>query len=234
MRIGENPDVVTTFDLSPQVPDNRSTTPAAHNPDGSANNGCNEPTSSYSWLGIADVGAGGASGLDLHADIAANITGEQVRADHTVWDNGNDGNQISDPAGTADDSNWYTTSGTTNTAINFSLEDGHQYAWTVSAEVQGIPNGSDGPYTTPAGTNCGFNVDLSPPSQPVVTSAAFPPTGGTTYDGQSGQFNFTATDPVPTGCTPGPVPLQRRLRIRVLPQRLHHPRNRRRHHPGRQ
>jgi hypothetical protein len=196
MRVGDNPDVITVFDLTPNVPTNMHTTPDAHdNPGGSADPGCNQ-TGNWGWIGKNN-------GLALNADISANITGENVQAEYQVWDNKNSGNTIATP-----DSNWYTTSGQTATPIGITLKDGHQYGWSVSARVAGVPNGSDGGYTSNPSVNCHFNVDLIAPAVPAVTSTDFPPSGsnpGTSkYAGQSGSFTFTTSDPVPGGCTPSP------------------------------
>jgi hypothetical protein len=197
MRVGDNPEVDTVFDLTPNVPTGTHTTPDAHDtPGGPADPGCNQ-SGDWGWIGNRDPD------LTLNAGISANITNEEVRALFSVWDNKDNGITIATPA-----SNWYDTSGQVNTSIGITLKDGHQYGWDVAAYVKGVPEGSDGGYTSAESAYCHFNVDLTAPAVPAVTSADFPPSGsspGTTkYAGDSGSFTFTSSDPVPTGCSPSP------------------------------
>jgi hypothetical protein len=201
MRVGDNPDVVTVFDLTPNVPTGMDTVPEARDTPGGADDpGCNQ-SGSWGWVGLN-------TSMALSVNISANITGEPVRAEYSIWDNQDNGVTIATPS-----SNWYTTSGTTDTPTGVTLEDGHQYGWDAFANVEGVPNGSDGGYSSARTVYCHFNVDLSSPNVPTVSSTDFPPSGsspGTTkYAGQAGSFSFSASDPVPDPssgpgvCTPG-------------------------------
>jgi hypothetical protein len=209
MRIGDNPNIVTTFDIIPPQPTDFTTTPASHDtPGGPADYGCSGTTP---WINATDI-RDGASDMQLHAHITAAVNGEAVRAYFAASDWGTGATYTPSPSA------WLTApsgdapgSGTASTQINFTLQDGHSYAWTARAEVSGIPTGSDGPYYSPqsAGSvvpyTCFFNVDTTPPASPNVTSTAFPPSGSgaTGQDaGTSGTFSFKSTDPVPScsGC----------------------------------
>jgi hypothetical protein len=207
MRIGVNPSIITTFDLVPPVPATSSlaTTPAPQDtPSGAADYGCS-PSGNYGWISQTS--------LALTAEIKAYISQEYVRAIYHMTDSKNSGASVSPVPGP---SNWYSNAdGTTHTGIGFALKNGHQYGWTAEANVDGSNPGSGGGtdgsntagYTSAQSAQCHFNVDLSAPSQPTVTSTGFPPSGsgqpGLTA-GQAGTFTFTSADPLPGGCTPAP------------------------------
>ena len=203
-RLGDNPNILTVFDLNPPTPTNLQTSPAAaYEPGGPASYGCADSTSNLPWIGAADT-SNSASQFDLQASISAGITAEPVEARYTMWDNGAaiPANQVTGNGGAS--ANWFTTSpATTNTAINFSLQDGERYTWTTQAFVSGIPEGTDPGYWSAQAPTCGFNVDMTPPTTPTVTSTAFPPTGNAaneSYAGTSGTFSFSSTDPKPASC----------------------------------
>ena len=102
MRVGDNPDVNTVFDLVPDVPTGTVTSPAAHDtPGGAADNGCNS-SGPYGWIGKTDLGGGNGSNLALDAHLQANITGEDVRAKYNVWDAQDNGATVATP-----ESGWY-------------------------------------------------------------------------------------------------------------------------------
>jgi hypothetical protein len=211
IRLGDNPDIITTFDRDPKAPADLETLPIApHATPGGGAQAC-DPSNSMTdpvWLGGQDVSQPGGA---LSATIAPNVADEPVRAGYTVWDDMQDGAHLSQP-----DSNYYPTSGTasstTDTPLGFSLEDGHFYGWTADSEVSGIPVNTDGPFTTPAAGNCYFAVDTTDPTPPAVSSSAFPAAGTwATGDvaGDSGTFKFSSTDPIPTAypCTTDNAPV---------------------------
>jgi hypothetical protein len=205
MRFGDNPDIVTIFDENPKTPTALDTSPESHAIPYGDYDACGTSSTSPGWIGATDLGAGGASAMSLSTSIAPNVSGEPVRAEYSVWDQTNGHQAI-----TQNPSNYYapggTTASTTNTPISFTLQDGHVYEWTATAEVNGFPNAPDGPYTTPATEDCYFAVDLSSPATPTVTSPDYPPSGqlpDVRYAGQSGTFSFSSSDPEPAGCTAG-------------------------------
>jgi hypothetical protein len=194
MRFATNPSVTTVFDIAPDTPANTTVTPAPHDDDGATDYGCNS-SGSYGWLGRTDLGADGDSDVTLNATVTSNIVGENVRAQWTVYDNSAD----NDPVGSnvvADPVSEYEASGdTVHESIGIALKDGNQYGYRVYAY--------DGTLLSGASADCHFNVDLTPPTVPVVTSTDFPESGsgGTgLYPDQTGTFSFASTDPVPTGC----------------------------------
>jgi hypothetical protein len=78
MRVGDYPDIVTTFDLTPGAPTGMTTIPAPQGtPGGSADNGCGATPASYGWIGSS---SGGTSSLALSARIMSDISSEPVRA----------------------------------------------------------------------------------------------------------------------------------------------------------
>lgn len=208
MRIGDNPNIVTTFDRIPPMPTAFATIPATYDtPGGSADSGC---SSNVPWLNATDTN-NGASDLQLNAHATAAVNGEPVRTDFYAVDETN-GTTYTLPS-----SAWMTPSsgsvpgsGTANVLINFKLQDGHTYGWGANAEVSGIPQGSDGPFISPEPGNgqvlydnypCMFHYDGVSPNSPTVTSTAFPASGSglTGQDaGTSGTFNFKSSDPTPT------------------------------------
>jgi hypothetical protein len=195
MRFATNPSVTTVFDIAPDTPTNTTTTPSPRDDDGAVDQGCNS-SGSYGWIGRTDLGAGNGSDVMLNATVTSNIVGENVRAQWTVYDNSAD----NDPVGSnvvANPDSAYVVSGTTvHVPVGIALKDGNQYGYRVYAYDGTLLSGS-------ASADCHFNVDLTPPTVPVVTSTSFPPSGsgGTSlYSGQTGTFSFASTDPVPTGC----------------------------------
>ena len=91
MRIGDNPNILTVFDLNPPTPTNLKTGPAAaYEPGGPAAYGCGDSTSNLPWIGAVDDTnpAGNAvSQFNLQAQISAGITGgSAVEARYTMWE----------------------------------------------------------------------------------------------------------------------------------------------------
>ena len=205
IRLGDNPQIVITFDRNPKVPTGLTTSPVPHSDPGtSSDDSCPSSASSGYWIGATDL-SGGDNDMTLSATIAPNVANESVLARYSVWDVTDGQQPISQLP-----SLYYGSSGTspstTDTQIGFPLTNGHQYEWTAMSEVSGIPTYSDGPYDSANAAACYFSVDTTQPAVPAVTSADFPPSG-TTPDvdtaGDSGTFNFTSTDQAPacTGCT---------------------------------
>lgn len=206
MRIGNNPFIITVFDINPLTPSNLKTSPAgAYEPGGPASYGCGAATSNLPWVNstvtTTTVGIP-VSQFYLQANIAAGITGESVQAHYQMWDNGTavPADEVTGYNGASQ--NWFTTSATTDTQINFALEDGEQYTWNTKAFVDGLPQGSTPGYWSQPSATCGFNVDMTPPTAPTVSSTAFPKAGsGNGYDaGTPGTFTFTSSDPKPANC----------------------------------
>ncbi|WP_167377748.1 LamG domain-containing protein [Streptomyces malaysiense] len=195
MRFSTNPYITTTYDIPPDTPTDEATTPEAQNP-----SGANCGSSTRGWLGRTTLD-GNTSDITLNAKLKSNISGENVKADYTVWDD-QTANSSGNATTVATPSSGYVASGTTVLInIKTTVEDGHQYGWQVRAYDGTLNSGWSSP--------CGFKVDLSPPSQATVTasSAVFPPSGSgrtpTGYAGQTSSITVVSTDPVPTGCTRG-------------------------------
>jgi hypothetical protein len=195
MRFNNNPSVTTVFDIAPDTPTNVTMSPAPHDASGATDYGCNT-SGSYGWIGRTDLGAGNGSDVTLNATVTSNVVGENVRAQATIWDN----DAPNDPVGSnvvASPDSAYVASGTSvSVPIGFALKDGHQYGFRIYAYDGTLLSAS-------ASADCHFNVDLTPPTVPVVTSSSFPPSGsgGTSLQvGQAGTFSFSSSDPVPTGC----------------------------------
>ncbi|MEU5439039.1 hypothetical protein AB0G73_37715, partial [Streptomyces sp. NPDC020719] len=83
MRFSSNPYITTVFDLHPAV-DSPSTTPDSMNPGGAA---CNNGTPG--WIGATTL-TGGNSNINLNARIATYMSGVNLKAVFSVWDNRKD------------------------------------------------------------------------------------------------------------------------------------------------
>ncbi|MER6358443.1 LamG-like jellyroll fold domain-containing protein [Streptomyces sp. NPDC001634] len=195
MRYSTNPYIVTTYDIPPDTPTNETTTPDTQNP-----SGANCGSSTRGWIGQTTLN-GNTSDITLNAKLTSNVSGENVKADYTVWDD-ETANSSGNPTTVSTPSSGYVASGTTvRTNIGTTVQDGHQYGWQVRAYDGTLYSGWNSP--------CGFKVDLTPPSQAAVTapSSVFPPSGSgqtpTGYAGQTSSITVTSSDPTPTGCTRG-------------------------------
>jgi hypothetical protein len=192
MRFSDNPTISVVYDLAPSAPAQLSTTPMpVLNGSTSTSSGCG--TSAVGWIGKTDVGASNGSQVTLNAQVASNMTGESVKAESTLWDDMTGAHIISSPASA------YVASGTVvHLPVGVALQDGHEYGWEVVAD--------DGTLASQPSAICHFYVDLTAPTQPVVTSATFPAAGSESgsppVTGTTGTFSFSSTDPVPAGtCT---------------------------------
>jgi hypothetical protein len=216
MRIGNNPDIVTVFDVNPPAPTSQQITPAsAYEPGGPANYGCNQPLNNLPWSNSVNY---------LKANIQASINGEPVKAAYSMWDEST-GQTVLSPGGNASLwSSWYTYSGTpitTGTQFSASLQDGDQYTWTTQAYVSGMSTDNPSPHAywsklgirpvlnyagaslPDAAAVCGFNYDATAPAVQSINSTQFPQAGsGQTGSkaGNAGTFTFQATDPAPAHC----------------------------------
>jgi hypothetical protein len=213
MGIGNNPDILTVYDLVPPAPTmppcnttiNCAELPSPQdNPSGNASaydDGCN-------------AGAGGwldqTTRVSLRVFLASKITNESVQAHFSGADNQSTAQLDIGPTSNGYTS-WYASGGETNAVINNTLQDGHSYTWMVQAVVNGDGTDVNSGYNNADKSNvsnwagwCTFKVDTGAPDPPSVTSSTFPPSGGTTTNGHSGTFTFSSTDPVPGGCNPSP------------------------------
>ena len=193
MRFNNNPSVTTVFDIAPNVPSNTNTTPRSHNNGALTGPGCG--TSAIGWIGKTDLGAGNGSSVTLNATVVSNIVGEHVRAQYTVWDNSAPNNPVGSNVVASPQSAFVGSGTTVDTPVGIALKNGHAYGWRVRAD-DGTLQSNDAP-------DCHFNVDLTAPTVPTVSSATFPPSGGSgapPVAGTTGTFSFSSTDPVPTGC----------------------------------
>ncbi len=193
-RFGINPKVVTTYDEAPATPTSPNTVPETINYPGQTNTCAVFTGGEYPWLGATDPD-NASNGVSLSVSLAAPaLTDEQVTAKYQVIDL-NTGASHSFPS-----DNTYPDGGNTNTALPFTLSDGSSYSWHVSSWVNA--NGGDNGFSSPPTTPCLFSVDETAPSEPTVTSTDFPSFGaipGTKLTtGQSGKFNFSGYDPVPS------------------------------------
>lgn len=196
MRFADNPSITTVFDIAPNTPTNTTISPAPHDPGGAVDYGC-KTSGSYGWVGRTDLGAGNGSDVMLNASLTSNIVGENVRAQWTVWDNSASNNPVGSNVVATPDSAYVPSGTPVSIPVGIALKDGHQYGYRVWAYDGTLLSAS-------AAADCHFNVDLTPPAVPAVTSTSFPPSGtspGTTLRvGNSGTFSFASTDPVPAGC----------------------------------
>jgi hypothetical protein len=193
MRLNNNPSVTTVFDIAPNVPANTNTTPQSHNNGAVTGPGCG--SNAIGWIGKTDLGAGNGSGVTLNATVVSNIVGEHVRAQYTVWDNSIPNNPVGSNVVASPESAFVGSGTTVDTPVGIALKNGHAYGWRVRAD-DGILQSSDAP-------DCHFDVDLTAPTVPTVSSTTFPPSGGPgapPVTGTTGTFSFSSTDPVPTGC----------------------------------
>ena len=195
MRFADNPTVATTFDIAPDVPTSTTTTPAAQNGETAIpDSGCDGGP--VGWIGQSAAGAGNGSNVTLNATVTSNIEGENVRAQYTLWDNSATSGAADTDVVASPDSGYVSSGTPVDTPVGLALKDGHAYAWTADA-YDGILTSADAP-------DCSFDVDLTPPTVPVVSSAAFPPSGSVTASppavGATGTFSLASTDPVPAGC----------------------------------
>jgi hypothetical protein len=195
MRFKNNPSVTTVFDIAPSVPANTTTTPAPVDDGAATGPGCG--SSPVGWIGATALGANNGSQVTLNSTVTSNITGEQVRAQYTLWDNSATSAAADSDVVASPDSAYVASGLAADAQVGITLQNGHAYAWQVDAY--------DGTLSSAESPVCHFDVDTTPPTSPTVSSSAFPPSGSNPKPppttGTSGTFSFASTDPAPTtGC----------------------------------
>ncbi|WP_280725350.1 ricin-type beta-trefoil lectin domain protein [Kitasatospora sp. MAA4] len=190
-HIGNNPHIVTTYDIAPSLWAPRvSPQPGFANSDNSGN-----PTGSdCATSGTNAPWVGGNQNITL---TASNWSPAGMSL-HTVFRLWND-------AGWSwtGDSGW-AASQNSNVSVSIpgtSLADGHLFAWTANAYDADPPSGGLGSPNVPT---CFFRIDKTSPTL-VVSSSDFPPSGTPNPSpkvyagsGVGGTFTLTGNDPAPT------------------------------------
>jgi hypothetical protein len=195
MRFNDNPSITTVFDIAPDAPANPALIPTPHDPGGAIDQGCNLG-GSYGWIGRTDLGGGGSSGVTIDSTVTSNIIGESVRGEVTFFKDTTP--NAAGESGYVYVNSPYVASGTrVGIAVPGPLADGQRYGYRVFA--------NDGTQISADSTGeCYFNVDLTSPTVPVVTSSDFPPSGSGTVTvkrvGGTGTFSLSSTDPAPATC----------------------------------
>ncbi|MEV7523640.1 ricin-type beta-trefoil lectin domain protein [Streptomyces sp. NPDC091371] len=158
------------YNRAPYTPWSLTTTPAPQNPSGAGHCGWIGATG-YPGMGIgAWIGDPENTANDVHFYV------HDANGDALVYDSG--------WIGAANGTHWVW-------AWPGNLSDGHSYYWKAQ--------GGDGDMISAwATSDCKFSIDTQPPSVPVVTSDAYPPSGtlpGSTKSiGQQGAFTLRSTD----------------------------------------
>lgn len=205
-RWGNNPSIVTTFDELPPSPSAMTAVPTPSDvPNGAADNGCAVTAGAGGWIGATDLENNGST-VDLKATFGASLASEQVQGKFNFWEETPSLKAVQTTPGP---SGYAVAPVTVSEPVGTTLLDGASYQWNAVATVNG--NGADGgkTFSTTSTDTCGFRVDETAPVMPTVSSSDFPPLGsvpGTTLTtGDTGQFNLTSYDPVPTagGCSNG-------------------------------
>lgn len=176
----DNPSITTVYDVPPNTPTGLTATPAPVTAAGTVWQGCDGDITG--WLGRSTIGSQNAATLSANLTspvAAAQMFGHFEFYDHTT------------------STEWFMDSGLAGSGATVSVEtpaltDGHLYTWQVDANDQS--------YSSPIAHYCGFTVDETPPTNPVITSTDFPPSGSGVVgktSGQAGSITLTATDPAP-------------------------------------
>lgn len=126
MRFADNPSITTVFDIAPNAPASPTTTPVPHDPDGTADPGCNL-SNNYGWIGRTDIGAGNGSSLTLNAMVTSNVVSENVQAQWTLFDNSAPNNPVGSNVVATPHSVFVPSGTTVDTPVGIALKDGHQY-----------------------------------------------------------------------------------------------------------
>ncbi|HVB43994.1 MAG TPA: LamG-like jellyroll fold domain-containing protein [Streptosporangiaceae bacterium] len=205
-RWSNNPKIVTTFDESPPSPSAMTAVPTpTASPNAAADNGCGTTAGTGGWIGKTDI-ANNSSTADLKATFSASLASEDVQGKFNFWE---ETPSLKATSSTPGPSGYVLAPATISEPVGITLIDGASYQWNAVATVDG--NGNDGgkTFSTTSTDTCGFRVDETAPAGLTVSSSAFPPLGsvpGTTLTtGDTGQFNFTGYDPIPTAgaCSSG-------------------------------
>jgi hypothetical protein len=189
MRLGNGPSISATFDVTPPAPTYSNPSPVAQDYPGKTDMGCGSTTP---WIGAA-------SSVTLNADFepSSDLPSEEIETNWS-WSNPTTSGSAG-PSGNEGHGSY--------TYQIPTLTDGDTYTWKAGTTVNDNGASGDGGYTTWGGS-CSFTLDMTPPTDPVVTSPAFPPSGsspGTTQTapGAVGTFSFSSTDPLPPACNGG-------------------------------
>lgn len=179
-RFNNNPSITTVYDIAPNTPTNTIATPAPVTAAGTVWQGCDGNITG--WLGTNTIGTTHAA--TLSATVSSPVTQAQLYGQFEFYDHTTSTEWNVNSAVAGDD-------GVVSVQTP-PLTDGNIYTWQV--------NTSDAYYISPIAHYCGFWVDMTPPTNPVITSTDFPPAGsghtGKT-NGQSGAITLSATDPAP-------------------------------------
>jgi hypothetical protein len=198
MRLADNPSLDIVFDEKPPTPAvDQSAPPMMLNPSAASTNfGCST-SDVVPWIGATTSNA-----IALQATDNTGLSGETVMPNYSIsWSTGLQG------TGSAGFSTPVTAQlpGDKEHSWSFpSPTNGDEYFWSVNTSVDA--NSKSNPTQTSGSASCTFAYDATPPTTPVVTSPTFPTLGstpGTTQvaPGGSGTFNFSASDPPPSGCS---------------------------------
>ncbi len=184
MRFNNNPSVYTVYDIPPSTPSNLAASPTPVDAAGNADQDCANGT--VGFMGISNLG--GQHVATLSATLTSQVDTAQMQGIFTLSDA---------TANTTVGS--FASRGFVTTGVNVgvqtpALTDGHQYAWSLHS--------TDQYFSSPTSATCRFQVDLTPPANPVVdpSTTTFPPLGNATpgpTTGQSGTFTVKSSDPVP-------------------------------------
>lgn len=182
-RFNNNPSIYTVYDIKPDTPSNLAAYPAPINSAGAANQDCGGSTPGY--MGISNIG--GQHLATLTAKLTSPVAAAQMQGIFTFTDTTTNTPYTYTTAG-------YVTTGATVSVQTTALTDGHKYTWSLHSWDQ-----FDNSNQT---ATCTFQVDLTPPNNPTITSTDYPVLGSATGGkpaGSSGSFTLSSTDPNPSG-----------------------------------
>lgn len=180
-RFANNPHVVVTYDVAPQVgsPVTSPTPGFAENAvfDACQTRGTTNPWDNPGWLGAN-------TDINISADTWS-PTEQKLWTTFKIWDDDDGGSSKIYETG------WGASSGRVNFNVG-SLIDGHQYGWFAVTD--------DGTLHSDNSDMCFLRIDRTPPTA-RITSTDFPESGTLgghpKLVGQQGTFTLTGTDPAP-------------------------------------
>ena len=198
-RWGNGPSIVTTFDEVPSTPVSMTAVPTpTDNPLAGADNSCTASAGNGGWIGKTDI-ANNSNTVDVQSVDAASLASEDVRGQDTFWEVSP---TLQTTKTTLGPSAYAVTPQTVKFSVGTTLVDGGHYEWTGETTVDGNGNDAGKTFSAASPNTCAFRVDETAPVVPGVSSTDFPPLGsvpGTTLaNGDTGQFNFSTYDPVPS------------------------------------
>lgn len=186
MRFNNNPSVYTVYDIPPATPSNLAASPTPIDAAGNADQDCGGNT--VGFMGISNIG--GQHIATLSATLTSPVATAQMQGIFTLTDA-----TTNTVVGNYTSAGWVTGSGNAGVQTP-ALTDGHQYAWSLYS--------SDQFFSSLRSATCRFQVDLTPPTNPVVDTSKtnFPPLGSATpgpTTGVQGTFTVNSGDPAPSG-----------------------------------